>query len=110
MNQRSDAIDIPTHWYNIISDLPFELPPDIQQEGRKGSGGAFKLQVPMALVRQSISMERDIAIPPEVRSRYGAWRPTPLIRARGLEQSIGTKARIYYKYEGNNASGSHKLS
>jgi tryptophan synthase beta chain len=110
MNERSDGIDIPTHWYNIISDLPFELPPDIQQEQRKGSRSTFKLQVPLALVRQSISAEREIAIPAEVRSRYGAWRPTPLIRARRLEHSLGTKARIYYKYEGNNASGSHKLS
>lgn len=110
MSERSNAIDIPTHWYNIISDLPFELPPDIQQEGRGGSGGNFKFQVPMALVRQSVSKEREIAIPTEVRDRYRAWRPTPLVRARRLEQSLGTKARIYYKYEGNNASGSHKLS
>lgn len=109
MSTASQAGIMPSHWYNIIGDLPFELPPDIAQE-RQGAGGTVKFQVPLALVRQSVGRECDIAIPAPVRERYNAWRPTPLLRAERLEQALGTTARIYYKYEGNNVSGSHKLS
>lgn len=104
----------PTHWYNILADVPFELPPDIPQ--RPSADGAPtdaraapKLQLPMALVRQSTTRTRLIPIPEPVRERYAGWRATPLGRARALERAIGTRSRIYYKYEGGNASGSHKL-
>ena len=62
----------------------------------------------MALIGQEVSTEREIAIPAPVRDAYRAWRPTPLYRARRLEQALDTPARIYYKYEGVSPTGSHK--
>ena len=57
---------------------------------------------------QEVSTERHIPIPEEVRDVYRHWRPTPLYRARRLEQALETPARIYYKYEGVSPTGSHK--
>lgn len=110
MQVPSDETDIPTHWYNILGDLPFDLPPDLPPDAAGGTGDRIKLQVPLALVRQSTGKEPDVPIPPEVRERYRAWRSTPLIRAERLERHLGTPAQIWFKYEGGNASGSHKLS
>ena len=62
----------------------------------------------MALIAQEVSAEPEIAIPDPVREAYKLWRPTPLYRARRLEQALGTKARIFYKYEGISPAGSHK--
>jgi tryptophan synthase beta chain len=107
-------VNIPTAWYNIMADLDFELPPDIPppadaDSGRDGAT-AFDPQVPLSLVRQERSKNARITIPPEVRDSYAQWRPTPLRRARQLEKAIGTSARIYFKYEGGNLTGSHKLN
>src|SRR6185436_17334128 len=63
---------------------------------------------PMALILQEVSAEPEVEIPEEVREVYKLWRPTPLYRARRLERALGTKARIYYKYEGVSPAGSHK--
>lgn len=109
MSEACESVPVPTFWYNILADLPFELPPDIQPPAPPGVNPQAKFQLPLALVRQSTLKERDIPIPPKVRDLYRAWRVTPLRRAEQLEQRLGTKARIYYKYEGGNASGSHKL-
>ena len=57
---------------------------------------------------QEVSRSREIEIPDEVREVYDLWRPTPLFRARRLEQALGTPAHIYYKYEGVSPAGSHK--
>jgi tryptophan synthase beta chain len=62
----------------------------------------------MEIIKQEVSAEREIAIPEPVRDIYRQWRPSPLYRARRLEQHLGTPARIYYKYEGVSPSGSHK--
>jgi tryptophan synthase beta chain len=62
----------------------------------------------MALIEQEVSAEPEIEIPEEVRDAYRLWRPTPLIRARRLEQALGTPAHIYFKYEGVSPAGSHK--
>jgi tryptophan synthase beta chain len=62
----------------------------------------------MALIMQEVSQEQEIEIPEEVRQVYRQWRPTPLYRARRLEQLLETPARIYYKYEGVSPTGSHK--
>ena len=62
----------------------------------------------MGLIAQEVSAEPEIAIPEAVREAYKLWRPTPLYRARRLEQALGTKARIFYKYEGVSPAGSHK--
>ncbi|HEX2078003.1 MAG TPA: TrpB-like pyridoxal phosphate-dependent enzyme [Longimicrobium sp.] len=108
----SDAagVEIPTHWYNLLADLPFPIPPDLPPRERAGGGAAFRPQVPLELVRQSLSKQPLVVIPEPIRELYALWRPTPLRRAARLEAALGTPARIYYKYEGVNVSGSHKLN
>src|SRR4051812_15183650 len=101
--------DIPTHWVNLLPDLPGEpLPP--LHPGTKEPAGPDDLSpiFPMGLIMQEVSMEPEIEIPEEVRDAYKLWRPTPLHRARRLEQALDTPARIYYKYEGTSPAGSHK--
>jgi tryptophan synthase beta chain len=70
----------------------------------------MKAIFPDTLIAQEMSQDRYIEIPDEVRDMYRQWRPTPLFRARNLEKALDTPARIYYKYEGVNATGSHKLN
>ncbi|MCD1257290.1 TrpB-like pyridoxal phosphate-dependent enzyme [Paenibacillus athensensis] len=101
---------MPEHWYNILADLDFELPPDLPPPVSNHENGAFKMQVPMEIIRQSIGKMRYVPIPEEVRNAYRQWRPTPVFRAVNLEKALGTSARIYFKYEGGNTSGSHKLN
>ncbi len=105
-------MQIPDAWYNISADLDFELPGDIASGHEEGdpAGSGFNPQVPLSLVRQERSKNPWIPIPEEVRERYALWRPTPLRRARQLEKALGTRSRIYYKYEGGNLTGSHKLN
>src|SRR5712671_3166342 len=101
--------DIPTHWVNLIPDLPGEpLPP--LHPGTKQPAGPDDLTpiFPIGLIMQEVSPEPEIAIPDEVRDAYKLWRPTPMYRARRLEQALDTPARIYYKYEGVSPAGSHK--
>ncbi|WP_246367521.1 TrpB-like pyridoxal phosphate-dependent enzyme [Kibdelosporangium persicum] len=97
---------LPEAWYNVLPDLDFDLPPDVGT----APGARSRLSVPATLIRQEMSGQRWLAIPDEVLSRYRQWRPTPLRRALAFERSIGTRCRIYYKYEGGNLSGSHKLN
>jgi tryptophan synthase beta chain len=65
---------------------------------------------PMELIKQEVSQERYIDIPDEVLDLYQNFRPSPLFRAYNLEKAIGTKSKIYFKYEGGNYSGSHKAN
>lgn len=65
---------------------------------------------PKELIRQEMSLEREIKIPEEVRDAYKLYRPTPLIRAIRLEKFLKTPAHIYYKYEGASPVGSHKIN
>lgn len=102
--------EMPTHWYNILSDLPFELPPDLPPQSSTRGEDSIKAQVPLELIRQSSGRKAEIEIPAAVRELYQQWRPTTLQRARRLEAALDTPARIYFKYEGNNPSGSHKLN
>ena len=62
----------------------------------------------MEIIKQEVATDRFLTIPEEVRAVYRQWRPTPLYRARRLEQALETPARIYYKYEGVSPAGSHK--
>lgn len=101
---------LPSHWYNILADLDFDLPPDLPPPSRRKDAPGFSLQTPLELVRQSLGHKRLVEIPEPVREAYRSWRPTPLIRAAKLESALRTPARIYYKHEGENASGSHKLN
>jgi tryptophan synthase beta chain len=100
---------IPHSWYNIVADLPTP-PPPVLHPGHGGPIGPDDLAplFPMALIGQEVSAERHIEIPQPVRDIYRMWRPTPLHRARRLEQALGTTARIFYKYEGVSPAGSHK--
>jgi tryptophan synthase beta chain len=104
-----DEDRMPTSWYNIAADLPTP-PPVVLHPGTRQPIGPADLAplFPMALIMQEVSTERAIEIPEEVQSIYRQWRPSPLYRARRLEQALDTPARIYYKYEGVSPAGSHK--
>ncbi len=106
-----DETDIPKQWYNIVADMPNKpVPHYSSQTGKIATPDELQAIFPMELILQEASTERWIDIPEEVREMYRQWRPSPLYRARGLEKHLGTPARIYYKYEGTNATGSHKLN
>ncbi|HJV34680.1 TrpB-like pyridoxal phosphate-dependent enzyme [Geomonas sp.] len=100
---------IPKQWYNIIPDMPGPLAPVINpQTLQPVTPDDMTAIFPMALIEQEMSTQRWIDIPDEVREIYKLWRPSPLYRARRLEQALGTPAKIYYKYEGVSPAGSHK--
>ncbi|MDX1636751.1 MAG: TrpB-like pyridoxal phosphate-dependent enzyme [Balneolaceae bacterium] len=104
-----DEADIPTHWYNIVADMPNKPLPPLNPETKEPAGPEDLSPIfPMSLIQQEVSAEREIEIPDEVRDIYRIWRPTPVYRARGLENALDTPAKIYYKYEGGSPSGSHK--
>jgi tryptophan synthase beta chain len=104
-----DETRIPTHWYNVMADLPSPPPPVLHPGTLKPIGPDDLAPLfPMSLILQEVSTEREIEIPTPVRNIYRQWRPSPLFRARRLEQALQTPARIYYKYEGVSPAGSHK--
>ncbi|HEX6032324.1 MAG TPA: TrpB-like pyridoxal phosphate-dependent enzyme [Tepidiformaceae bacterium] len=104
-----DESELPARWYNVAADLKTPPPPPLHPATHEPIGPeALAPLFPMELIKQEVSAERYIDIPEEVREIYRIWRPTPLIRATGLEKALGTPARIYYKYEGVSPSGSHK--
>jgi len=101
--------EMPTHWYNIVPDLPSPPPPPLHPGTHQPIGPDDLAPLfPMDLIMQEVSQESYIEIPEEVRDIYRTWRPSPLYRARRLEKALGTPARIYYKYEGVSPAGSHK--
>ena len=100
---------IPTHWVNLMADLPGEPLPPLNPQTKEPAGPPDLLAIfPESLILQEVSAEPEVEIPEEVREAYKLWRPTPLYRARRLERALGTPAHIYYKYEGGSPSGSHK--
>ena len=101
--------EIPTGWYNIASDMP-NRPQPVLHPGTGEPVGPDDLAplFPMELILQEVSTEPEVAIPDEVLDIYRLWRPTPLYRAERLERALGTKSRIFYKYEGVSPAGSHK--
>src|SRR6478736_1104081 len=100
---------IPTHWVNLLPDLPGDpLPPLHPGTGQPAGPDDLAPLFPMALIEQEMSPEPMVAIPDAVRDAYRLWRPTPLFRARRLEAALGTPAKIFYKYEGVSPAGSHK--
>lgn len=103
--------EMPTKWYNILADMPNKPMPPLHPVTRQPIGPEDLAAVfPMELIKQEVSMERYIDIPDEVISLYHTYRPSPLFRAVELEKVLGTKSKIYYKYEGGNYSGSHKAN
>lgn len=103
-----EADEIPTHWYNVVADLPTPPAPPLGADGQPATPEQMGAIFPGAILEQEMSAERWIAIPDEVREIYKLWRPSPLIRARRLEQMLGTPAKIFFKYEGVSPAGSHK--
>src|SRR5215469_15467872 len=106
---------LPSHWFNILHDRPHYLTSAVSRsrlpDELKPAGRGVKLQQPLSLARQSVNTaDRFIPIPGEVLDLYAQYRPTPLRRAVRLEERLGANARIYYKYEGANLTGSHKLN
>ena len=101
--------ELPTHWYNIVPNLPAP-PPPVLHPGTLQPVGPDDLAplFPMDLILQEVSGDSYVEIPEPVRDAYLKWRPTPLHRARALERELDTPARIYYKYEGGSPAGSHK--
>lgn len=104
--------EMPTSWYNVRADMknkpaPLLNPATHQPMTAQELGGVFCDE----LVRQELNdTDREIPIPKEIRDFYKMYRPSPLVRAYCLEKKLGTPAKIYYKFEGNNTSGSHKLN
>ncbi len=103
--------EIPTHWYNIVADLPTPPAPHLHP-GTKEPVGPDDLAAifPPELIAQEATTERWVEIPEPVRELYKLWRPSPLARARRLEEALSTSARIYFKYEGASPVGSHKTN
>ena len=107
--------DIPTHFLNInyyLNKYLGKLPDPPLNPATKKPIKAEDLAplFPMELIKQEVSLEKKIEIPDQIRELYRIYRPSPLFRAKRLEKFLGTPAHIYYKYEGNNPSGSHKLN
>lgn len=103
--------DIPKYWYNVKADLPFTLDPPLDPETNEPIepeklGAIF----PKHLIEQEMTLDREIPIPQKVREAYSVYRPTPLVRAVGLERALNTPAHIYYKNESVSPTGSHKLN
>ena len=103
-----DESEIPTHWYNVVADMPNPPAPPLGPDGKPVGPDALTPIFPMALIEQEVSGERWIPIPEPVREALQLWRPTPLYRAHRLERALGTPAKIFYKYEGVSPAGSHK--
>ena len=108
MRIQLEESDIPTHWYNVVADMPNPPAPPLGPDGKPVSPESMLTIFPGAILEQEMSAERWIAIPEPVREIYKLWRPSPLCRALRLEQALGTPAKIYYKYEGVSPAGSHK--
>jgi len=103
--------EIPKQWYNLVSELVPDNPPAPPMNALTGKpAGPEDLApiFPMGLLEQEMSAQRWIDIPEEVLNILTIWRPTPLVRARRLEEYLGTPAKIYYKNESVSPPGSHK--
>ncbi|HPC27627.1 MAG TPA: TrpB-like pyridoxal phosphate-dependent enzyme, partial [Candidatus Methanomethylicus sp.] len=102
--------EIPKYWYNILPDLPEPCPPPLDPKTKAPAGPESLSKIfTKSLLAQEMSSERFIKIPEEIRSVYvNLSRPSPVIRAKRLEEYLRTPAEIYFKYEGISPLGSHK--
>ncbi|MBR0425984.1 MAG: TrpB-like pyridoxal phosphate-dependent enzyme [Clostridia bacterium] len=103
---------MPTAWYNVRADMKNKPAPLLNPgTGKPMTAAELEGVFCEELVAQELNdTDRFIPIPEEIRSFYKMYRPSPLVRAYCLEEKLGTPAKIYYKFEGNNTSGSHKLN
>jgi tryptophan synthase beta chain len=100
---------IPERWYNIQADMPNPAQPVLHPgTGQPVGPDDLAPLFPMELILQEVSSDAEIPIPEPIRDVYRLWRPTPLHRAHRLERELGTRSRIFYKYEGVSPAGSHK--
>jgi tryptophan synthase beta chain len=104
--------ELPKAWYNVRADMKNKPAPLLNP----GTGMPLKAEELYPIFcEELVAQELDdntafIEIPKEIRDCYKMFRPSPLVRAYFLEEALGTPAKIYYKFEGNNTSGSHKLN
>ena len=104
--------EIPTQWYNVRADMKKKPAPLLNP----GTGKPLTLEELSPIFCEELcrqELDNDTAyfdIPEEIQNFYKMYRPSPLVRAYFLEKALGTPAKIYYKFEGNNTSGSHKLN
>ena len=107
-----DEEELPTSWYNMRADMK-NKPAPLLNPGTHEPMKAEELEGVFCseLVKQELDNDNaQIAIPQEILDFYKMYRPSPLVRAYFLEKALDTPAKIYYKFEGNNTSGSHKLN
>ena len=107
-----DESEIPSAWYNLRADMKNKPAPLLDPGTHKPLNAE---QLGVVFCDELVAQELDdttpyIEIPQEIRDFYKMYRPSPLVRAYCLEKALGTPAKIYYKFEGNNTSGSHKLN
>ena len=104
--------EVPTAWYNVRADMSKKPAPLLNPAtGRACTATDLEAVFCKELVRQELDDSTPFfAIPKEIQDFYRMFRPSPLVRAYFLEKALGTPAKIYYKFEGNNTSGSHKLN
>ena len=104
--------ELPRNWYNVRADMKNKPAPLLNPA--TGAPMGYEDLRPVfcdELIRQELNNDdREIPIPQEIRDFYKMYRPAPLVRAYCLEEKLQTPAKIYYKFEGNNTSGSHKLN
>jgi tryptophan synthase beta chain len=101
--------EIPKKWLNILPSLPEPIPALLNPaDGKPVPLQAMARLTPMSLLEQEFSPQREITIPDEVLKVYSMFRPTPLIRAKFLEEALGTPAVIFFKNESVTPTGSHK--
>ena len=104
--------EMPKAWYNVRADMKVKPAPLLNPgTGKPMSFDDLRPVFCDELIRQELDNDdREIPIPQEILDFYKMYRPSPLVRAYCLEKALGTPAKIYYKFEGNNTSGSHKLN
>ena len=104
--------EMPRYWYNVRADMKRKPAPLLNPQTRKPvTAEELEHVFCKELVKQELDNDtREIPIPQEILDFYKMYRPSPLTRAYCLEKKLNTPAKIYYKFEGNNTSGSHKLN
>ena len=104
--------EIPEAWYNVVAEMPNKPRPMLNPATKRPltAEDLFPLFSEEASRQEMNTADTWIEIPEEVRDMYKIWRPTPLVRARGLEKALDTPAHIYFKNESVSPVGSHKLN
>jgi tryptophan synthase beta chain len=103
---------LPKQWYNLRADMPEDHPPFLNPGTKEPmtAKDLYPIFCEKLAEQEMDNTTRYVDIPDPVREMYKIYRPSPLCRAYNLEKRLGTPAKIYYKFEGNNTSGSHKLN